>query len=765
LCKRRRRRGVFSSGRREIEIKQLDEYPSVSHQLAKTLEQTHLLAPILAAAATVVARHLRCGACSVFLVEPGETRPRLHAFFAEDAPASGVLPPEVSEALAHQVVSRRVASAREEPTRSFLGVPMDLRGRTAGAIVVESAGGYVFSAEEIFTLESVAAQLVGIVVNARLIEALDRGEAPALLLGPDPERREPGRGENIIQGTAACPGIGIGAAAFRGLHDLGADVRAIPSRGEEAEKARVRDALVKTRNEIAELSAIAAHDIDEEHALIFGSHLLLMSDPALLDRIDRALASGASAPVAINDALEELEDLLRVVPDAYLQERVEDIDDLRARLLSHVLDAGGPVKREGLILLTKRIPPSLVVELKAQRAQGIVTEVGGVSSHGALLARALGIPTVTGVTDLLDSVRVGEEVIVDGEAGTVIARPEPATLEAYRDRARRAEQLRTQHAQYRDRPLETADGVRVGIFANIATASDLAIARDNGAEGVGLYRTEFPFIVREQFPTREEQVRIYRKAYEAFPEGPINFRVLDLGGDKFLRGRSLGTPRNPFHGYRGIRVLFDHPHILCDQVQAFALAASGRPLNILIPMVTSLDELRRIKALIAEALLALRGDEVLPAPTLGVMIEAPAAVEIAPDLAKEADYFSIGTNDLVQYTLVIDREDARMSSPRDALHPAILRMVRRTVLAAHAAGKPVSVCGEMAARRDLAAALVALGVDALSVVPRAIPELKQGLAKISIGRLVEAMDEVLACSDARTLEAALNEHLSPGSRS
>jgi phosphotransferase system enzyme I (PtsP) len=338
-------------------------------------------------------------------------------------------------------------------------------------------------------------------------------------------------------------------------------------------------------------------------------------------------------------------------------------------------------------------------------------------------------------------------------------RPQAATLEVYQERARQIEQLRTQHAKYRNRPLETADGLRVGMLANIAVASDLVTARDNGAEGVGLYRTEFPFIVREQFPTREEQVRVYRKAYEAFPEGPINFRVLDLGGDKFLPGASLGTLRSPFHGYRGIRVLFDYPHILRDQVQAFALAAAGRPLSILIPMVTSMEEFRRMKELIAEALEALPGGKLRRAPTLGVMIEAPAAVEIAPDLAKIADYFSIGTNDLVQYALVIDREDSRMSSPRDVYHPAVLRMVRRTVLAAHAAGKPVSVCGEMAARPVLAAALVALGVDALSVVPRGIPELKQAFASLEMGELAGAMADVLACSDARTLEAALNDRL------
>jgi phosphotransferase system, enzyme I, PtsP len=733
---------------------------NISHQLAKTVEQTHSLAQILHAAVAVVAREMRCGACSVFLIEPGEKRPALSAGFREAIALADVFAPEVAVELAAQAVSRMASGSREEPGRSLLGVPMVLRGRAVGAIVVESEGGGAFSAEATSALESAAAQLVGMVVNARLIEAFDRHEAPARVLLPPPaEQREADRGEVILRGTPAGPGVGIGAVAFRGVPDLGPDARTVPSRGEEAEKERLRDALVKTRNDIARLQDAAAHDIDEEHALIFSSHLLLMNDPAVLDRMDRALAAGLSAPVAIDDALKELEDLLGAVPDAYIQERVEDIDDLRGRLLSHALDAGGRAKHGGRILVTRRIPPSLVVELKAERAQGIVTEAGGATSHGALLARALGIPAVTGVADLLERVGVDDEMIVDGEAGEVILRPTAETLATYRERARRADRRRTQHARYRERPLETADGVRVGVLANVAVASDLATALDNGAEGVGLYRTEFPFIVREQFATREEQVRIYRKAYDAFPAGPVNFRILDLGGDKFLPGSSLGAARSPFHGYRAIRVLFDYPHILRDQIQAFALAAAGRPLSILIPMVTSMEELRRVRACIDEALDALPGGEGRRAPALGVMIEVPAAVEIAADLAREVDYVSLGTNDLMQYAMVVDREDPRMSSPRDAYHPAILRMVRRTVIAAHAAGKPVSVCGEMASRVDLAAALVALGVDALSVVPPVIPELKQAFASLEIRGLIGAMDAVLACSDARAIEAALAAHL------
>lgn len=736
---------------------------NLSEPLAQTLLRAHSLPEILDAAVGLVKGRMRCRACSVFLLDRGDVEPRLRA--RSGMAADAAVGPAATSALAAVVVSTMAPGTRQSADRTLMGVPMLLRDRAVGAIVVESGDGQVFSADESSSLGSLAAQLVGIVVNARLIGGLERGEDKTpMLLGPSDPHHARVRGEVVVHGAIACPGVGIGAAAFRGVHALSADVRGTASQGAAQEHARLRDALVKSRNDIAKLQSAAALDIDEEHALIFSSHLLLLNDPLLLERMDRAIDAGGSAPVAVDDALEELEALLRAVPDGYLQERVDDIDDLRGRLLSHLIDSGERAKREGRVVVTKRIPPSLVVELKAERAQGIVTQDGAATSHGTLLARALGIPTVSGVADLLDQVQAGDVTIVDGDAGKVILRPEPATLELYRERARTAERLRTEYAKFRDAPLATADGVRVGVLANIAVASDLSTARDNGAEGVGLYRTEFPFLVREQFPTRDEQVRIYRKAYEAFPDGPIHFRILDLGGDKFVPGSSLGTQRGAFHGYRGIRVLFDHPHLLRDQVQAFALAAAGRPLSILVPMVTSMEELRRTKAIVAEALDALPPGAARPIPAIGAMIEAPAAVEIAPEIAREVDYLSIGTNDLVQYALVVDREDPRMSTRRDAYHPAILRMVRRTIAAARAVAKPVIVCGEMAARPDLAAALVALGVDVLSVVPAVIPELKQAFAGLVVGQLGAAMDAILACTDAQTLEATLRDRIAAASR-
>ena len=485
--------------------------------------------------------------------------------------------------------------------------------------------------------------------------------------------------------------------------------------------------------------------------------MLLLNDPVLLAGIDQDIERGVSAPMAIDSALGEFEARLRLVPDAYIQERIDDVDDLRGRLLDHVLDAGTRARLGADIVVTDRIAPSLVIEMKTDGAQALVAESGGTASHGVLLARAMGIPVVTGVADMLPSVHPGERVIVDGTSGAVVVRPSDDSVTAYEAERLRVEHARTEHAKFRSILARTSDGIRVPLHANVGVASELTIARENGAEGIGLYRTEFPFIVRGSFPTRAEQVKIYSKAYTQFPHGTINFRILDLAGDKFVAGSSVAASRSAFHGYRSIRVLFDHPEVLRDQVQALAIAASDRPLRILIPMVTSIEELRRVKAMIDEALASVDEPCAQRRPEIGVMIEVPAAVELAGDIAKEADFLSIGTNDLTQYALVVDREDSRMALMSDPYHPAILRMISRVVVAARATGTPVSVCGELAARPDGALALMALGIDSLSVVPTAIPELKHALASARLEPMQRAMPGILALSDARSVASALRK--------
>jgi phosphotransferase system enzyme I (PtsP) len=745
-------RGPSLPLRPETNARELREAMNIHEQLLRILSEVGSPAGILRAAAAAIAEDQRSDACGVFRCA-GSGGLVLWARSGEGVDGRFL---EATATSAADAVAQVAPASAEGPTSSVLAVPIVSHARPVGALAVLRGAGHPYSAEETHRLTSAAAELAGIVSGSHLLEALAGG--PAAERSAPPSSHGAG-GERVMHGTAASPGIAIGTAVFRQTFPRELLRRDAPARGAAAERERLRDALQKTRNDLDRLEAATAVELGEEHALVFGAHRLLLADPMILDHVEKSIAAGIAAEIALDDAFDEMTRRLRLLPDLDLQERAEDVEDLRSRVLGHMLGSGEAAPESTHVVVSPRMTPSLVIEIKARGAQGIATEIGGVTSHGVLLARALGIPAVTGLVGILDGVLAGDQVILDGEEGLAVLRPLPpasADAVARRDAAERA---RTEFLRYRDRAPETADGVRFTLQANVALGADLQVARDNGAEGIGLYRTEFPFIVREAIPTLEEQVSIYAKAYDAFPAGPIAFRILDLAGDKLVPGSGLGAARSAFHGYRSLRVLFDYPHVLRDQVRAFALAARGRPLSILVPMVTSVEDLRRVKALTAAALAGHPATAGLPEPRFGAMIEVPGAVEITADLAQEAEFFSIGTNDLIQYALVIDREDSRLSTPHDAFHPAILRMVRRVVAAAHESGRKVSVCGEMAARPELAIALLALGVDALSITPRLIPELKQKLASVPLGPLVARIDRILALSTAADLEQALRAHV------
>ncbi len=748
---------------------------TIERDIPFLVDRLHSLPDILAQAVERIARDMSAEVSAIFLLGPADDRLHLVAAvgLGEGLVGHASMEPDgiLGEAMARMrpveaELSRipelaGAAGARPGHPSVSLCVPIALRNRPIGILAVRPLGLGAYSRPEVARLTTIACMLGSIIANARLLDALDHGVVGHYMATGAPRLRSgesPGE-ERILYGSGVSPGVAIGEALYRGAVELSDEAHATRSLGAAKEHARARDAFEMARNDILRIQRATMHESDEEHATIFSAHLLLLGDPSLSARVERAIDAGSSAHVAIDHALSELVRRLQSVEDSYLQERVEDIHDLRSRLLDHLL--GGPPRSavEDRVVVTGRIPPSLVVELKTERARGLAAEMGGTSSHGVLLARSMGIPTVTGVEGVTE-IPPRERIIVDGTRGMVIVAPREETVARYRDEMRGMEQARTEFLIYRDRPACTKDGVRVALQANVGIAGDLAVARENGAEGVGLYRTELGFIVRGHFPSREEQTRIYARAYEHFPDSPVNFRLLDLGGDKFIPGHGVPVSRNAFHGYRSIRVLFDYPHVLRDQVQAFALAAGTRPLRILIPMVTSLEELRRVRALVREALDELPMDVTAQRqPQFGVMIETPAAVELTDHLAREVEFLSIGTNDLIQYSIVVDREDSRMASPNDYYHPAIVRMIRRAVLAAHAAGKSVTVCGEMTARKEAALLLIALDVDGLSVSPGEIPRLKQAIATSEVGPLRAAVGRILSLPDLesvrRTVEACI----------
>jgi phosphohistidine swiveling domain-containing protein len=453
---------------------------NVATDLIHIVERAHSLERILEASARVVAERLRADACLLFLLDEHGDLVRSPAGGSDSAAENR--PDAEAETLAAQAVAERRVATAHGAKASRLAAPLLLRDSMLGALVLRSAGRRDFSAEDVDGAAAVCAQLAGIVENARVIDALDRGDRPTPPALPRPASTEPGDGERILTGVGASPGVAIGDAVFRGAYRLDLSARDLPAGEPAAERERVRIAIEKTHHDVSRVQDAAAREIDEEHALIFTSHLLLLNDPMLLQLIDRKIGAGASAPAAIDAALEELETGLRLVDDAYLREKIDDLDDLRTRLLDHVLDSRRHAHLGSGVVLTSRIPPSLVIELKTAGARALITETGGATSHGLLLARALGIPVVIGIADMLPAVRPGDRLIVDGTAGIVVVRPGEDTVTRYRAKHRRAERARTEHAKYRKVPARTADGVRLTLQANVGVASDLAVAR--GAQRV-----------------------------------------------------------------------------------------------------------------------------------------------------------------------------------------------------------------------------------------------------------------------------------------
>ena len=493
----------------------------------------------------------------------------------------------------------------DAPPFFLVAVPMAQRGRPLGAIVAH-ASQRPFSDEQLRTLCTIASHMVGIVESTRFVEAVDNPDGANDYVDLKTPYSGADSGELVMQGTPASPGIAIGTAVFRRAFPRELARGDVASRGKESERQRVRDGFEKTRNDIVKLQAAATGDLGEDQALIFTSHLMLLRDPVLLARIEDGIELGKSAAVAIEAAIDEFEGRLRGVRDPYIRERVEDLEDVCSRILGYVMASISPSPLLAQVVLSPRVAPSLVMEIKARGAAGIVAEAGGTTSHGAVLARSLGVPAVTGIPHAMRSALPGDEMIVDGTSGRVVVRPSAESLARYKEQAEEVERRRTEFLRYRERVPETADGVRIRLQANVALGVDIALAKENRADGIGLYRTEFPFIVREGFPTRDEQVEIYRKAYDAFPVGPIAFRLLDMAGDKFVPTTAVGPSASAFHGYRSIRVLYDYPGLVRDQVQAFAIAAGGRPLRILIPMVSSLDDVYRMKIMIEQAIQEVR---------------------------------------------------------------------------------------------------------------------------------------------------------------
>ena len=571
--------------------------------------------------------------------------------------------------------------------------------------------------------------------------------------------------ESKLIGMPASPGIVIGP-----VHLLLWEVPEVQNRivTDEAipdEIVRLHDAIEKAKQRLLQVKTRAEKHAGPEEAAIFEVQIAILSDGELISSVETLIRQNLGAEKAFDLVLIEWRQNFARHTQPMIRERVGDLTDVHIRVLSILLglpdhDPVDVTKGTNAILVTHDLTPSLTVQLDRDAIAAIATDAGTRTSHVAILARSLGLPAVVGLRDATLRLAPGDQIILDGSSGVLIANPSEAQIAAYSDRMVREEADTAELAGLVDAEPVTLDGVRITIRANVDLPEEAEMAAHSGAEGVGLMRTEFLVVGRATMPDEEEQYKSYKRVVEAFGNHPIIIRTFDVGGDKLPVG-GHPTEANPFLGWRAIRMCLDEPELFKTQLRALLRAAMHGDVRIMLPLVVTVEEVRQARKLLNEAAAELdaRGVDYRHDLPLGVMVETPAAAVAADTLTDDVAFFSIGTNDLVQYTLAVDRGNANLASRFTPLHPAVLRLIQRTVEVGHANGLDVSVCGEMASQPIMAFALIGLGVRQLSVAGRSVPLVKRILRGISSVVAAEAANAALATKTARDSERELRSRL------
>jgi phosphotransferase system enzyme I (PtsI) len=564
-----------------------------------------------------------------------------------------------------------------------------------------------------------------------------------------------------ITGIAASNGIAIAKAYILTTPDLSFQKKIVEDPKTEIE--RLNKALEISKQELEKIKEHARKSVGNEHAEVFSAHLLVLSDPELINPIeDKIKSDKVNAEVALEETANMFINLFESMDNEYMRERAADIQDVTKRVLAQLLGVtftNPALINEEVVVIAEDLTPSDTAQLNKQFVKGFSTNIGGRTSHSAIMARSLEIPAVVGTKTILSDVSEGDMIIIDGIDGKVVINPTDEEMTTYKRKQKEYEEQKTFWAQLKDEPTVTADNVYVELVANIGTPEDVAGVINNGGEGVGLYRTEFLYMGKNELPTEEEQFEAYKSVLEHMGDKPVVVRTLDIGGDKELSYLKLPEEMNPFLGFRAIRLCLERDDIFRTQLRALLRASTYGNLKIMFPMIATLDEFQQAKSILLEEKENLRneGINVSVHIEVGIMVEIPSTAVMARQFAKEVDFFSIGTNDLIQYTMAADRMNERVSYLYQPYHPAILNLVNNVIEAAHAEGKWAGMCGEMAGDSIAIPILLGLGLDEFSMSATSILPVRTQIKGLSKKEMASYKEQLLSMNTADEVETFIKE--------
>ena len=784
--------------KRNIARKTVPPHLDIIENISTLISDSHDLQETLDSIVATVADRTQTEVCSIYILDRKKNRLTLCASMGLDPESVGKVSMGIGEGLTGLVIERMkpvmvvdalahprykyFPETHEEHFHSFLGVPLLENKMPLGVLVVQTSRRREFSRDEIRLLTTISAQVASIIVQARLAESLKSkeqerkefqkrmNEAMRKLRSYEGNRREKAsklkqhwRGR--LTGLAASPGFGQGKAfVLEPRMDLNA-IKKQKARSPRREIERFRGAVERGIEQINVVKKRMNQLISKEENAIFDVYRLILEDPAIIQQIEsQILKEGYTAEYAVRAVFERYLQSISNIGDNYLRERTTDVKDAAQRLLENLSGASGQQYAipDDAVLVAQDLSPADLSMLEGDKFKGIVLATGGVTSHASILAKSFEIPSVVAIEGLMEAVHQNDRLIVDGNAGNVHVNPNPEVIREYNRLERDYAEFNRELGELKNLPAETIDGHRVSLYANIGLLSDVAFAQLHGAQGIGLYRTEIAFLSHRDFPSEEEQYSLYIRVVEGMSGKPVTIRTLDIGADKYPSYmRSVATEPNPFLGWRSIRISLEVEEIFKTQLRAILRAGDLGRVRLLIPMISSLEEILKVKEILAEAKSELEreGTPYDRQMELGIMVEVPAAVQLADRFLREVDFLSIGTNDLIQYILAVDRSNRRVASLYEPLHPAVLSALNTTIQAGKREGKRVGMCGEMAGDPLFALLLLGMGLEEFSMGSLYVPVIKKAIRSITHQAAKAAAEIVLEMDTVGEIKRYLFEQM------